>query len=126
MRLVRRTLRVAAGGVYPNLFGSHPPFQMDGNFAFPAGVAEMLLQSHAGLLHLLPALPKDWPAGKVAGLRARGNFTVDLEWKDGALTRATLVSHSGGPCTLRYRDATRDLPTEPGQQYTLSGELRTV
>jgi alpha-L-fucosidase 2 len=126
MRLVRRTLRVAAGGVYPNLFGSHPPFQMDGNFAFPAGVAEMLLQSHAGLLHLLPALPKDWPTGKVAGLRARGNFTVGLGWKDGALSRATLVSHSGGPCALRYRDHVADLKTEPGKRYDLSPELQHV
>jgi alpha-L-fucosidase 2 len=99
---------------------------MDGNFAFPAGVSEMLLQSHAGLLHLLPALPKDWPAGKVAGLRARGNFTVDLEWKDGTLARAALVSHSGGPCTLRYRDRMVDLKTEPGKRYALSPELQHI
>lgn len=126
MILVRRTLRVAAGGVYPNLFGSHPPFQMDGNFAFPAGVSEMLLQSHTGTLHLLPALPTAWPAGRIEGLRARGHLTLDLDWNDGALARATLTSHSGGLCKLRYRDVVVDLPTEPGRTYTLSKDLKPV
>jgi alpha-L-fucosidase 2 len=89
------------GGLYPNLFGAHPPFQIDGNFAFTAGVAEMLVQSHLGVIHLLPALPTAWPEGHVCGLRARGGFEIEITWHDGLLSQAKIISRQGGICRVR-------------------------
>jgi alpha-L-fucosidase 2 len=115
---------------YPNLFDAHPPFQIDGNFGGTAAIAEMLLQSHEPLrqgsatdfeIEFLPALPKAWPTGSVSGLRARGGFTVDLAWKDGALTTATVRATPGGSTRLRYRGAVHDLTLGPGEALVWDG-----
>lgn len=134
-RMVRRQLMATErtdvdyddeGGTYPNLLCAHPPFQIDGNFGLVTGFCEMLLQSHrttpasdgkpaVQILHLLPALPRQWRSGSARGLRARGNFEVDLAWENGKLTAATLRGN-GLPCQLQYGNATANVRVLNGQQ----------
>ena len=88
------------GGIYPNMLDAHPPFQIDGNFGYTAGIIEMLMQSHDGVITLLPALPSAWTDGHISGIRARGGFLIDMTWKDGRLTKASVYSENGGNCRL--------------------------
>lgn len=99
-----------SGGTYPNLFDAHPPFQVDGNFGCTAGIAEMLVQSHDGAIELLPALPDIWKQGTVKGLMTRGGFKIDMTWKDGRLTKATIHSTLGGNCRLRISNGLKAAP----------------
>ena len=107
------------GGTYANLFDAHPPFQIDGNFGGTAGITEMLLQSHAGYIHLLPALPDNWQSGSIKGVRARGGFTIDMEWKESRITRLSVTSHSGGTCRIREATSPHEevIETEKGKTY---------
>lgn len=107
-------------GTLDNLWDTHAPFQIDGNFGGTAGITEMLLQSQMGFIHLLPALPDAWSTGSVSGLMARGNFEVGLNWTNGLLSEATIKAKSGGKCTLRYGSHTLSLNTRAGKTYTLA------
>lgn len=106
-----------------NLFDTHPPFQIDGNFGGAAAIAEMLLQSQNGDIHLLPALPAQWQDGSIHGLRARGACTINIDWKNGQLNKASIKSDKGGTYIIRYKEITRQIKLEPGKIITLNGSL---
>jgi alpha-L-fucosidase 2 len=114
----------SGGGVYSNLFDSHPPFQIDGNFGATAGYCEMLVQSNAGQIQLLPALPSYWATGSVKGLCARGGFIVDLSWKDHQLTKAVIQSKSGQSCKVIYGHNIWESDTNAGTTYCLDHNLK--
>ena len=133
MQMVDKLLSSAAetqggekGGVYPNLFDAHPPFQIDGNFGGAAGIAEMLVQSRDGVIDLLPALPSVLPNGVVKGLCARGGYELNMNWQHGMLQGVELISRVGGKTVLRYKGKEIRLSTLPGKVYRLSGELKLL
>ena len=115
---------MTGGGVYANLFCAHPPYQIDGNFGYTAGVAEALLQSHAGVIDILPALPDRWTKGEVTGLKARGNITVDISWEDGKV-EVQLYSDTDKTVSVRIgKEEQAEIELKAGMLYILDGELK--
>jgi alpha-L-fucosidase 2 len=133
MLLVNKLLSVAEngsakerGGVYHNLFDAHPPFQIDGNFGGAAGIAEMLVQSQAGYIELLPALPMALPNGELKGICARGGFVLDLTWKDGKLEKLDVLSKTGNTCIIKYNGMVQNFKTIKDKVYHFDGDLKTI
>ena len=120
----------SGGGLYPNLFDSHPPFQIDGNFGITSGITEMLLQSHCRdekgnyILELLPALPAAWPSGHIRGLCGRGGFEVEIHWRDDELVEAKILSVAGCRCSVKYQNKAIEFETEKDTAYMLDENLR--
>ncbi len=114
------------GGVYNNLFDAHPPFQIDGNFGGASGIAEWLVQSHDGVIELLPALPSELPDGEVKGICARGGFVLDLKWQQGKLQTVKIFSKSGNTCKLKYGSNVIALATKKNGSYQLNGSLKSI
>jgi len=107
--------RNVRGGSYPNLFDAHPPFQIDGNFGGAAGMIEMIVQSHQGCIHLLPALPAQWKDGSIKGLCARGGFEIDMQWKNGRVENLTVASKLGNVLRIKYNGQIVERPTKKGE-----------
>lgn len=123
---VLQDIEMSGGGTYANLFCAHPPFQIDGNLGATAAIAEMLLQSHRGEIHLLPAIPRAWPDGSVVGLRGRGGFEIDIDWHGGRLISARITAETGRSCVVRYEDETQHLEFIAGEAVTLGPDLLPV
>ncbi len=113
------TEMMSGGGSYSNLLCAHPPFQLDGNMGGCAGMAELLLQSHTGILEFLPALPGVWKNGSVKGLKARGGFEVDAEWKNGELISATIKGENGKSGKYQYKGIAREFDIVKDNSYTI-------
>ncbi|ARN55813.1 glycosyl hydrolase family 95 catalytic domain-containing protein [Sedimentisphaera salicampi] len=109
-----------------NLFDTHPPFQIDGNFGGCAGIAEMLLQSHTDSIELLPALPKAWEKGEITGLKARGGFEIDIKWEKGELAEASFIPSRSGSLKLRYKNKTAEIPSRKGIKYKFNNSLEII
>jgi len=118
--------KMTGGGSYPNLFDAHPPFQIDGNFGGASGIVEMLMQSHLNAIDILPALPDAVPDGHVRGLRARGGFDLDFEWKGGQLVRLKVLSTAGYPLSLRYGNKTFTKSTKKGEVLAFDRDLKKI
>lgn len=116
---------MGGGGTYPNLFDAHPPFQIDGNFGATAGITEMLLQSHDGVLHILPALPDAWPTGSIAGIKGRGGFEVTIAWREGKLLQATILSMQGGLCRIHTAIPVKVLEVVADTKESINNNLLT-
>lgn len=115
-----------AKSTHANMFDNHPPFQIDGNFGGTAGIAEMLLQSHAGDVNILPSLPDELPNGKIAGLMARGGHEINIEWADGKLKELSIKSKLGTPCKVRYGAKVIEFDLKKGEVLHLNGHLKTI
>ena len=109
-------------GTLDNLWDTHAPFQIDGNFGGTAGITEMLMQSHMGFIHLLPALPDAWSEGRVAGICAKGGFDVEIIWSEGELKEAVITSKNGSRCNLRYKTSTLSFNTKKGNSYRITAK----
>ena len=110
----------SGSGSYENLLDAHPPFQLDGNMGATAGLTEMLIQSQTGSIELLPALPLAWSSGKISGVRARGGFTVDIEWANNELMHARIVADNDGIGNILYKGETRKLELKAGEEIEIN------